>query len=118
MQYTNFQTSGAVTNDPIPDKIPVELASLTFDEVRIISRICPFLKVVILPGGQFGEEGSVIHFPFPVQKSDESSAPSIERVRSDPISCAGLSQYVRDISNYAGTNQPRTCASSTNVAQS
>ena len=68
MQYTNFQTSGAVTNDPIPDKIPVELASLTFDEVRIISRIYPFLKVVILPGGQFGDEGSVIHFPFPVQK--------------------------------------------------
>ena len=48
------------------DSIPPILASLTADEVRIISIVIPFLKVVVLPGGQFGEEGSVIHFPFPV----------------------------------------------------
>ena len=55
------------TNNLLPDEIPAELAILTPDEVRTISLVCPFLKVVILPGGQFGEEGSVIHFPFPVQ---------------------------------------------------
>ena len=48
------------------DSIPPILASLTADEVRIVSIVIPFLKVVVLPGGQFGEEGSVIHFPFPV----------------------------------------------------
>ena len=81
------------------------------DEVRIISRICPFLKVVILPGGQFaiGEEGSVIHFPFPSTTSDASSASSIERVGSHPIMCWTIP--ARDISNYAGTNQPGRCAS-------
>ncbi len=57
----------ASTNDLRPDDIPVELAQLTPDEVRTVSLICPFLKVITLPGGQFGEEGSVIHFPFPVQ---------------------------------------------------
>ena len=46
--------------------VSVELASLSSDEVRLISLICPFLKVIILPGSQFGEEGSVVHFPFPV----------------------------------------------------
>ena len=56
--------SWAVSNDMCPDDIPVELASLSSDEVRIISLICPFLKVINLPGGQFGEEGSEIHFPF------------------------------------------------------
>ena len=55
------------TNDLQPEDIPSELAQLTPDEVRTVSLICPFLKVIILPGGQFGEEGSVIHFPFPVQ---------------------------------------------------
>ena len=34
-----------------PDDIPVELAALSLDEIRIISLICPFLKVIILPGG-------------------------------------------------------------------
>ena len=48
------------------DSIPPILASLTADEVRIVSIVIPFLKVVVLPGGQFGEEGSVIHFLFPV----------------------------------------------------
>lgn len=57
----------STSNNLLPDKIPIELAALSPDEVRTISLICPFLKVVILPGGQFGEEGSVIHFPFPVQ---------------------------------------------------
>ena len=60
--------SWAATNDLAPDDIPTQLAVLTPDEVRTISLICPFLKVIILPGGQFGEEGSVIHFPFPVQQ--------------------------------------------------
>ena len=59
--------SWATNNCLIPDNIPIELAALSSDEVRLISLICPFLKVIILPGGQFGEEGSVIHFPFPVQ---------------------------------------------------
>ena len=59
--------SWATNNNLKPDDIPIELASLSPDEVRLISLICPFLKVIILPGGQFGEEGSVIHFPFPVQ---------------------------------------------------
>ena len=59
--------SWASTNDLSPDDIPIELAMVTSDEVRTISLICPFLKVILLPGGQFGEEGSVIHFPFPVQ---------------------------------------------------
>ena len=31
--------------------IPVKLASLSPDEIRIISLVCPFLKVIILPGG-------------------------------------------------------------------
>jgi len=48
-----------------PDNNPAVFASLTPDELRAISLICPFLKVVILPGRQFGEVG-VIHFPFPV----------------------------------------------------
>ena len=49
------------------DSIPPILASFTTaDEVRIVSIVIPFLKVVVLPGGEFGEEGSVIHFPFPV----------------------------------------------------
>ena len=52
----------AYTNDLQPDDIPIELAKLTPNEVRTVSLICPFLKVIILPGGQFGEEGSVIHF--------------------------------------------------------
>ena len=56
--------SWASTNDLSPDDIPIELAMLTSDEVRTISLICPFLKVILLPGGQFGEEGSVIHFPY------------------------------------------------------
>ncbi len=57
-----------VTNNHLsPDDIPIELASLSSDQIRLVSLICPFLKVIILPGGQFGEEGSVIHFPFPVQ---------------------------------------------------
>ena len=59
--------SHATTNNLSPDKIPPELAVLTPDEVRTISLICPFLKVIILPGGQFGKDGSMIHFPFPVQ---------------------------------------------------
>ena len=57
----------AFSNDLLPDDIPIELAVLTPDEVRTITLICPFLKVIILPGGQFGEEGSVIHYPLPVQ---------------------------------------------------
>ena len=60
--------STSYTNNLKPDEIPMELAILTPDEVRIITLVCPFLKVIILPGGQFGEEGSVIHFPFPVQQ--------------------------------------------------
>jgi len=59
------------SNDILPDDIPRELARLTADEVRTISLICPVLKVLVLPGGQFGKEGSVIHFPFPVQHVDE-----------------------------------------------
>ena len=59
--------SWAASNNLAPDDIPTQLASLTPDEVRTISLVCPFLKVILLPGGQFGEEGSVIHFPFPVQ---------------------------------------------------
>ena len=51
-------------NDLEPDTIPMELAALTPNEVRTIAMICPFLKVIVLPEGQFGEEG---HFPFPVQ---------------------------------------------------
>ena len=43
--------SWALSNNLCPDDIPVELASLSLDEVRIISLICPFLKVIILPGG-------------------------------------------------------------------
>jgi hypothetical protein len=58
----------ASNNNLAPDTIPFQLAALTADDVRTVSLICPFLKVVILPGGQFGEEGSVIHFPFPVQQ--------------------------------------------------
>ena len=53
--------SWALSNALDPDNIPVQLAVLSSDEVRIISLICPFLKVIVLPGGQFGEEGSVIH---------------------------------------------------------
>jgi len=52
-----------------PDKNPAVLASLRPDELRAISLICPFLKVVILPGGQFGEESGVVNFPFPVPKN-------------------------------------------------
>ena len=59
--------SWAASNDLAPDDIPTQLASLSLDEVRTISLVCPFLKVILLPGGQFGEEGSVIHFPFPLQ---------------------------------------------------
>ena len=58
--------SWSVSNYLCPDYIPVELASLCSDEVRTISLICPFLKVINFPGGQFGE-GSVFHFPFQVQ---------------------------------------------------
>ena len=42
------------------DSIPHILVYLTADDVRIISIVIPFLKVLVLPGGQFGEEGSVI----------------------------------------------------------
>ena len=85
--------SWTVNNDLIPDDIPVELASLTSDEVRTISIIHPFLKVVVLPGGQFGEEGSVIHFPFPVQRvMNHLPYPLSESEVILSISCAGLAQ--------------------------
>ena len=62
-----YWPSTASNNNLSTDNIPYQLAVLTPNEVRTVSLICPFLKVIILPGGQFGEEGSVIHFPFPVQ---------------------------------------------------
>jgi hypothetical protein len=46
------------------DYYPLGQLTPTPDEVRTI---CSFLRVMILPGGQRGEEGIVIHFPFPVQ---------------------------------------------------
>ena len=51
-----------------PSVIPEELSKLTLDEVRLVSLAIPFLKIILLPGGQLGEEGNVIHFAFPVQK--------------------------------------------------
>lgn len=38
------------------------------------------MEVILLPGGQFGEEGSVIHFPFPVQHGciDQLPRPLVE----------------------------------------
>ena len=78
-------------NGLAPDNIPVELASLTSDEVCIISMICPFLKVLVLPGGQFGKEGSVIHFPFPVQQV-MNHLPRPLNESEVIISCAGLAQ--------------------------
>ena len=59
--------SWATSNHLSPDDIPIELASQSPNKVRMISIICPFLEIIILPGGQFGEEGTVIHFPFSVQ---------------------------------------------------
>ena len=56
--------SWASTNDLSPDDIPIQLAMLTSDEVRTISLICPFLKVILLPGGQFGEEGSTLQYRY------------------------------------------------------
>ena len=80
-----------MNNGLIPDDIPVESASLTSDEVRTISIICPFLKVVVLPGGQFGEDGSVIHFHFPVQRV-MNHLPYPLSVSEVILSCAGLAQ--------------------------
>ena len=38
-----LRPSWAVSNDLCPDDIPVELAVLSPDEIRIISLICPFV---------------------------------------------------------------------------
>lgn len=43
------------------------MASSSSDKVSMISWICPDLRVMVLPGDQSGEKGSVIHFPFAVQ---------------------------------------------------
>ncbi len=74
--------SWATNNHLSPDDI------LACDEVRLISLICPFLKIIFLPGSQFGEEGSVIHFPFPVQHVMSQ----LPRPLNESLSAVGVTQ--------------------------
>ena len=42
---------------------PKELQDLTFVERRLIAQVHPFIAIVVLPGGQYGENGQIINFP-------------------------------------------------------
>ena len=47
--------------------IPQELQGLNSLEERLIARVAPFMKLVLLPrGGQRGITGQVINFPSPM----------------------------------------------------
>ncbi len=46
-----------------PRSIPAVLTELTIMERCLLAKVHPFLSIIVLPGGQFGEHGQVINFP-------------------------------------------------------
>lgn len=53
--------------------VPQELKQLNNREIQMISKVCPYMKLVKLPvGGQYAQQGQMINFPVPVQSICDS----------------------------------------------
>ncbi|XP_035663607.1 uncharacterized protein LOC118407256, partial [Branchiostoma floridae] len=61
----------AWTNDMDPGETPACLKELTRMETRLVSLKYTFIKLIVLPGGQFGEQGQAISFPTNIETTCE-----------------------------------------------
>ncbi|XP_035675782.1 uncharacterized protein LOC118415349 [Branchiostoma floridae] len=59
----------AWSNNMDPGDIPLCLKQLTRMETRLVSLKYTFIKLIVLPGGQYGEQGQAISFPTNIETS-------------------------------------------------